>query len=95
MEFSKLGQVFDAYSFVKKVPSGHPGRVDFVCKQVTFTIHWPNGEASHPLTKSLLRQPRNVPREAKAESCLPKGQAEFKLISSPVMAAKKTNVIDS
>ena len=89
MEFSKLGQVFDAYSFVKKVPSGDPGRVDFVCEQVTFTIHWPNGEASHPLTKSLLRQPRNVPREAKAESCLPKGQAGIQVNFKPCNGCKK------
>ena len=89
MEFSKLGQVFDAYSFVKKVPSGHPGRVDFVCEQVTFTIHWPNGEASHPLTKSLLRQPRNVLREAKAESCLPKGQAGIQVNFKPCNGCKK------
>ena len=55
MQCSKLGQVFDSYSLVKKVPSGHPGRVDFLAEQVTLKIDWPNGLASHLLTKSLTK----------------------------------------
>ena len=55
VQFSKFGQVCDAYSGVKKVPSGHPGRLDFLAEQLTFKIHWHNGQASHLLTKSLTK----------------------------------------
>ena len=55
MQFSKLGQVFDADSLVKKVPSGHLGRVGFLAEPVTLKIDWPNGQASHLLTKSLTK----------------------------------------
>jgi len=90
MQFSKLGQVFDAYSLVKKVPFGHPERVDFLAEQVTLKIHWPNRQASHLLTNSLTKATCfEVTVHCSPVAACPNDKLEFKLISSPVMTAKK------
>lgn len=77
---------------LKKVSSVRPGQVDFPARQVTCTFHChlPNGQGSRQGVWQLNKKKstKTSPRQAKSESCMSEGQAEFKFFQALMSGIK-------
>ena len=64
MEKFQIADLLQAYTWLKKVPSGCSGQVDFPTRQVTFQSHLPNRQGPQQVVCQLNKKV-GLPRASK------------------------------